>query len=129
MFSSYYLDRRDGHVYPNKMNQDDVPVLVIDIEDREQISRLWLEYAKSAGGVDNLRAVLASMLQPPKPDEPLGLGAVVRDSRGVRWVRSESAKGITNPWQATLHPLEGDVVRQLAYDRIDAVEVLSEGVR
>src|SRR5689334_10172256 len=53
--------------------------------------------------------------KPPKPKEPTGLGAVVEDSRGVRWVRTESARGMENPWQATLHPAEGDAVRSLSY--------------
>jgi hypothetical protein len=78
---------------------------------------------------DGLIEQIETQTKPPKPEEPTGLGAVVEDGRGVRWVRAESAKGMTNPWQATLHVAEPDHVRQLAYAEVDAVRVLSEGVQ
>jgi hypothetical protein len=66
--------------------------------------------------------------KPPKPEEPTGLGAVVEDDRGVRWVRTEPKNGMTNPWQATLHVAEPDEVRSLRWAEVVAVKVLSEGV-
>lgn len=120
------------------------PLVVIDPDDREQMEHLLEAHNKAEqdaackGGecgsgscwIDIMQAALREFANPtpPKPDEPQGLGAVVKDARGVRWVRTESAKGLRNPWQATLHPAEGDRVRSLPYADISAVRVLSEGV-
>ena len=111
-------------------------LLVIDPEDREQVERLYDDYGRRSvvdrdHGIGNMQDALRAMLappKPPKPAEPMGLGAVVVDERGVRWVRVESAKGLRNPWQATLHPAEPDAIRSLSYAAIDAVEVLSQGI-
>ena len=112
------------------------PLVVIDPEDREQVERLarllWPHYSKSESArlakADITQAALRSLVAAPKPPEPQGLGAVVIDERGVRWVKTESAKGMRNSWQASLHPAEPDTVRCAAYADIAAVRVLSEGV-
>lgn len=65
---------------------------------------------------------------PPKPDEPTGLGAVVEDAMGRRWVRV-----LHGPAHPGLIPSEGPwkierfTVREL-WDGIDVARVLSEGV-
>jgi hypothetical protein len=59
-----------------------------------------------------------------KPDEPTGLGAVVRDKRGRVYVRYTNLNGDVWPWRmVTKEP-----VAAMRYCEIDAVEVLSEGV-
>jgi hypothetical protein len=105
------------------------PLVVIDPEDREQVERLSVALGGDHyyGSTGILQAALREFAN-PKPPEPTGLGAVVEDARGVRWVRTESAKGITNPWSAALHEKEPDTVRQFAYVDINVVKVLSEGV-
>ena len=93
---------------------------------RRSTARFLAEHPKcQIGIIDEYRRVHPLT---EKPEEPLGLGAVVVDERGVRWVRVESAKGMWNPWQATLHAAEPDAIRSLSYAAIAAVEVLSDGV-
>jgi hypothetical protein len=100
------------------------PVIVIDPEDREQVKRLIsaIPYAAlRADVVERTQAALRELAnpRPPKPDEPTGLGAVVEDSNGERFVRSDVVT--CNPWRGPDgYPHE--------YDRIDAVRLLSEGV-
>lgn len=63
---------------------------------------------------------IEAQTRPPKPPEPTGLGAVVEDIEGERWVRLDSDM---YPWFA-----RGS--RDFsAWEHIDAVRVLSEGVR
>lgn len=56
------------------------PLVVLDPEDREQVERLaravW-DRSVGPGGVPAFQAALRSLLEPPKPPEPQGLGAVV----------------------------------------------------
>ena len=61
-------------------------------------------------------------IKPPKPEEPTGLGAVVEDAEGQRWVRAFHHPHETHRWQ---NRLSG----RRTYDGIDAVRVLSEGVQ
>ena len=74
------------------------PLVVIDPEDRVETSRLadlfcdarW-DHTPGSEECDPLtrtamREALANYVQ-PKPSEPTGLGAVVADDRGKRWVR------------------------------------------
>jgi hypothetical protein len=72
------------------------PLVVIDPEDREQVERLledWWQrggFGNGAEGHDNMQAALREFAdpKPPKPVEPLGLGAVVEDVEGLLWVRA-----------------------------------------
>lgn len=57
-----------------------------------------------------------------KPAEPQGLGAVVLDRTGNRWVRLEEGLGRDLPWR-----IEGGLAKRCAYADIDVVRVLSEG--
>jgi hypothetical protein len=60
---------------------------------------------------------------PAKPEEPTGLGAVVEDAEGERWVRKgNSSHG--EDWTRQI----GDAWTGGSWDRIAAVRVLSEGV-
>lgn len=118
--------------FPNNVR----PLVVIDPEDREAVERLleFLHRAEDSAHpaaycgsftcrTDSLREALREFAnpKPPKPDEPLGLGAVVEDVVGNRWVRTIEAH---IPWY--LNDSGGDVWRD--YDAILAVKVLSEGV-
>lgn len=105
------------------------PLAVIDPEDAEQVERLadcWRSVG-SAEVDDNPLSLIGLRLRealrqfadpkPPKPDEPTGLGAVVRDADGDLWVRRSDVHFICpkNPNEA------------LTWAEVEAVEVLSEG--
>jgi len=131
MFSSYYMDRH-GRVYSNKMNPEDRRVAVVDFEDREQVERLlraWCECTYSSQAlldkIPRMQAALREFAEPtpPRPEEPTGLGAVVEDAEGVRWVRKGDER-CGCPWSRQI----GAAFSGQDWDRIDAVRVLSEGV-
>ncbi len=73
-----------------------------------------------------VQAALRSLVTPPKPDEPQGLGAVVEDAAGDRWVHVCDCRGLNGmpnkDWQR-----RGEV-RQSVYSDISAVRILSDGV-
>lgn len=104
------------------------PVVLIDPEDREQIERLTKVLAETYMPGYNwewVQAALRSLIAPPKPPEPIGLGAVVEDADGLRWTRVESGETITrNPW----YPAADDERQPDEYRNIAAVKVLSDGV-
>ena len=109
------------------------PLVVIDPEDRAQVEMLrdlWdgahaeqqghKPSASTKGARGNaLQAALREFAdpKPPKPDEPTGLGAVVEDADGLRWVRHADG------WWGS--PQQFDTRTWAA---IDAVRVLSHGV-
>lgn len=68
--------------------------------------------------------------KPPKPPEPTGLGAVVEDSEGRKWLRV----AWSNPW-CLANPAKrkgGEGMTHgshVEWGRVDAVRVLSEGVQ
>jgi len=101
------------------------PLVVIDPEDREQVERVWQAWRDHAPdhrlAQDNLQAALRSLIAPPKPPEPTGLGAVVEDEGGVRWVRNPYAGA--PEWDPTEQP-----IGPRRYADITAVRVLNEGV-
>lgn len=114
------------------------PLAVIDPEDREAVARLYDLYASAPTDVGlRGREFLAHALRefanpkPPKPDEPQGLGAVVEDANGGRWIRIDEHMDC-NDWVdlgAHSHKPadENETVRHF-YRNIDAVKVLSPGV-
>lgn len=111
------------------------PLVVIDPENNEQVERLESLYlADKHDKCDNTSDCMADALrefanpQPPKPDEPTGLGAVVEDADGRRWVRNGSTGYLNDPnWRAA-SPLNA-VRKWHTYANINAVKVLSEGVQ
>lgn len=110
-------------------------VVVIDPEDREQVRAFTTDYDAAVIRMNSdpdprvvtpeqrvtaMQAALRSLLAPPKPDEPTGLGAVVEDSEGTRWVRVQDE--YARPWF-----IPGGI-STATWDDLTAVRVLSEGV-
>lgn len=109
------------------------PLVVVDPENAADVAELvrlfWAHGTDDCDDTHAMQAALREYANPePQIEEPSGLGAVVEDARGVRWVRTEPKNGMTNPWQATLHVAEPDKVRSLPWAEVAAVKVLSEGV-
>lgn len=70
---------------------------------------------------------IEAQIPKPKPAEPTGLGAVVVDVEGARWIAHEPDPGRHgNPHRWVSAGYGGRV--RLPYAAIDAVRVLSEGV-
>jgi hypothetical protein len=111
------------------------PLVVIDPEDCEQVERLMrtaFPHGIFPAAADEMQRGLREFANPtpPKPEEPTGLGAVVEDAEGERWIRVDW----TNPWcrakPQKRNGGEGLVHRShLPWERIAAVKVLSEGVQ
>lgn len=118
------------------------PLVVIDPDDRKQVERFrdatvdaLMEHVgkqcvreRDFTNVDLGNAMQAALRQfaeskPAKPDEPTGLGAVVEDGEGVRWVRVDAVgSGRTASNWVDAYSKEN------RWSDIDAVRVLSEGV-
>ena len=104
-------------------------VVVVDPEDREQVGRLTALFfglnCASSIDADAMQAALRTLASPPdpKPEEPLGLGAVVEDDEGIQWVRLIHDHHGPHPWKPY-----GSRDKRYAYADIAAVKVLSEGV-
>lgn len=103
-------------------------LVVIDPEDRERVVRIAAAVSRAGSWceVADMQTALREIANPspPKPDEPMGLGAVVEDCDGVRWVRvfcPDVEGGVGVRWAT-------GAVRD-CWANIDAVTVLSEGVQ
>lgn len=109
------------------------PLVVIDPEDRERVERLRVAYharRRAINGSDptsDLQAALREDADPrdPKPEEPLGLGAVVEDWDGGRWVRSNPAGEAE--WVTVNAGARGLASPYRTYAQINAVRILSDG--
>ena len=109
-------------------------LVVIDPEDRAQVERLVRAFPDEWGFeqdeeafrecTEDVQAALREFAnpKPPKPAEPTGLGAVVEDAEGSKWVRSE--RWPEQPWDPC-----GVRDGGFPWEHIDAVRVLSEGVQ
>lgn len=111
------------------------PLVVIDPEDREQVERLARLWASHAGEFDTtpgrMAAALREFANPTPPiEEPTGLGAVVEDAEGRKFVRvADPVDGwmVGKQWQR----IGGEIsaVRNFGWsDLRNVVRVLSEGV-
>jgi hypothetical protein len=103
------------------------PALVIDIQDTEQIERLDAIYQRvldTSPRFHGLAQVMATALREfanpttPRPDEPTGKFAEVQNAEGMVYYRSPAGT-----WLRQSDNLERP------WDHIDAVKVLSEGIR
>lgn len=102
------------------------PLVVIDPEDRESVLRLgelirkhspWTDDAPALHLTDALREFANPT--PPKPDEPTGLGAVVEDADGNKWVRTDVEQPAWSQWQ--------NAIGRWSWDRVNAVRELAPG--
>jgi hypothetical protein len=112
------------------------PVVVLDPKSSDDVDALADAMAAagdSFGWASRSRAALRSLVAPPvppKPAEPTGLGAVVVDAKGSRWIRIDTHQDC-NDWTAVGAPKNPDPDAsgvRWEYAAIDAVAVLSEGV-
>lgn len=106
------------------------PLVVIDPESREDVERLARGYVKTWLGpregvspetVGQMQAALREYANPtpPRLEEPTGLGAVVEDAEGGRWIRRDVHAA---PWANAA----GNAF-PVTWASIDAVHVLSAG--
>jgi hypothetical protein len=100
------------------------PLVVIDPEDREEVERLCAYFlmgneGTAIGNVTDLQAALREFAD-PSIEEPRGLGAVVEDAVGRKWVRHDNTPG-SFPWVRAGHGIE-------AWSNINVARVLSMGV-
>lgn len=130
----------DGYLAAGMKGLSARPLVVIDPEDRKQVDRLadaLIEaMCKADTGWDKARAyevrshMRTALIEfanptPPKPDEPQGLGAVVEDAAGDRWVLVTGDDEF--PWAKV--PAGEWQIECFAWHEFDAVRVVSEGVR
>jgi len=116
----------DGNGWRVDSVEDARRLVVIDPEDREQLKRLLTAIYNQPDPLSPTLHGLADALREfanPKPPviEPQGLGAVVEDAEGKRWVR---AARIAHGW----HRPMGTWAEWADWSGVDAVRVLSEGV-
>ena len=140
--SEWALDRGiAGAFFTDIANDKDAtdvrPLVVLDLE--ESIGKahlaLWLrnniskieQGCVSPSSIGKDMAWLADQIEaqtkPPKPAEPTGLGAVVEDDDGRRWVRIDDDPELNKPWR----PADMAAIRS-HWQNVKAVRVLSEGV-
>lgn len=123
--------RFPDRVYRDIDNSTARPIVAVDPDDRHQVERLidavdrqarLRGYAASSDRrstrIDAMTDALHTLIALPKPAEPTGLGAVVEDADGEKWVRLESAPHWTCDGVGSGH-----------YAGINAVRVLSDGVQ
>lgn len=109
-------------------NASDRRLTVIDPDDLDAVADLWKRFGmgvlRDDDGITAMQEALRQVANPtpPKPEEPLGLGAVVEAIYDNRFVRIASADRAC--WQ------RADDINALAceYAEIDVVRVLSEGI-
>lgn len=125
-----YRRDRNGFVGgpdPENHNPGARPVVVIGPGDRKAVERLMTFYAGSPlmeDEVPDMQRALREFAEPtpPKPDEPMGLGAVIEDREGRRWVRARETTTAAH-WKRS-----DGFGQRLAYDKVCVVRVLSHGV-
>lgn len=108
------------------------PVAVIDPSNTQHLDRLrylliysgWVPQ-RDADALDDILREFAEV-KPPRPEEPMGLGAVVEDVDGRKWVRD--VEGVeTDPKSGEWYSRGCPKTRR--YSDITSVRVLSEGVQ
>ena len=103
------------------MSAPESVTITLPIADRNLYNWRGLVEVLTRHGWSVLADQIEAQLPKPKPEEPKGLGAVVLDRTGMRWVRFTTfADGCH--WAA-----DGSATNA-TYREIDVVEVLSEGV-
>lgn len=132
----YYTEHQGREYVSDEVATVVRPLLVVDPEDDAQVERLLASYYSEPGetvrlsSLHKMQAALRELAnpQPPKPDEPLGLGAVVEDADGERWVRLVRDDSTPDDWKRSGYSGRGVDELWTRYADIPAVKVLSEGV-
>ena len=130
-----YYDGKTWREYGEPMFCVDQPqtmrhLVVVDPEDREAVERLWNLFRNNE--IPNGREAIADALRefanpkPPRPEEPMGLGAVVEDDFGSRWVCVYSEDGDPQRW--AMQGQVGLVDRWRTYNDVPVVRRLNDGV-
>jgi hypothetical protein len=108
------------------------PLLVLDPESDDDARRLmrafWAHGNDDCDDEQAMRDAMRSLVAPPKPEEPTGLGAVVIDDQGQQWVAIGDAgdrRSGSLRWREALGTHVGETA---TWRGINAVRVLSEGV-
>ena len=106
------------------MSAPESVTITLPIADRNLYNWRGLVEVLTRHGWSVLADQIEAQLPKPKPEEPKGLGAVVLDRDGNRWVRVDPNPGdnVLGAWESEFSPTNK------TYSHIDAVEVLSEGV-
>lgn len=115
------------------------PLMVLDLD---ALRGCWADTNSPAAIVERLRETnsvaahaiadqIEAQTRPPKPEEPTGLGAVVEDAAGVRWVRAGDSHGgrLHDNWRSVA--TEGNDGWWSAWKNIDVPDeshILSRGV-
>lgn len=126
---AYWIDS-DGDMRRGASDRLVRPLVVIDPEDRKQVERFIraldpVSETILPKRIDYFAAALYGFVN-PKPDEPVGLGAVVEDAQGNRYVRTESDAGMSM-WVRSQAPEATDP--RYVWSELPVVRVLSEGIQ
>lgn len=127
-----YLDVDSGLYYMDDPGVRDLrPLVVLDPESAEDIREFALAYREaptvSGSFFDTVQGALRALAD-PKPAEPTGLGAVVRDRKGATYVRVAvhfDGWAAGEMWRRVGGEVNAD--KRRAWSDIDVAEVLSEG--
>lgn len=102
------------------------PLVVLDPESEDDCRRLMeaaLAHRSAATPtLETIRDILSALVD-PKPAEPTGLGALVRDRNGNKWLRMPLDRNPWCCWEIAAHHDRADC----EWAAIDVAEVLSEG--
>lgn len=108
------------------------PLVVLDL-DAPEVEKLryaltrwaeWTSFVPEQKAITRLLDQIEAQTKPPKPEEPTGLGAVVRDREGHPWTRIYGGPGKGPAW----HCDDARGKDQWAtYNELDVVEKLSDG--
>lgn len=124
-------DERNGW-WPDDDEVTDIrPLVVLDPEDVAQVRVLNLALGGTLRDHEAVASALRSLLPPPKPPEPTGLGAVVEDAEGHHWVRAffPGADASSDDWRRGDTPYHSNEREWHRYADIDAVRIVGEGVQ
>lgn len=110
---------------------DSLPLIVIDPKDLaaiELLQDLYVVAERSGLSGLSMQSALHKFANPtpPKPEEPVGLGAVVEDVKGRRFVVDFVHDDGEQRWYGPTRET-GDTYGHLDYGRIAAVRILNDG--
>ena len=97
-------------------------------EDRHRFRRMARNYIKGDWPIDE---ALAGLTSPPKPEEPMGIGAIVRLRDGMEFIRLHGHTGDCNDWyrldKTGMTADDIGIKGRRKYSTLDVVTVVAEG--